>query len=134
MAPRTVRTLAALRHKRDEIAKVVAEYDRRLAKAKADLEHVNGAIALFEATGDIYRLFRKGEAIAICNEALRQGPLTSRQMVACIMEAKGLDRGDVLIARTIAARLNNSLVHQQRRGGLVVGGKYRTARLWRLPD
>ena len=34
MAPRTVRTVATLRHKRDEIAKAVAEYERRLAKAR----------------------------------------------------------------------------------------------------
>jgi hypothetical protein len=133
MAPRTVRTVATLRHKRDEIAKAVAEYERRLARARADLEHVTGAIALFETSGDIYRLFRKGEAMAICKDALRQGPLTSLQMVACIMDAKGLDRGDVLLSKTIAARLNNSLVHQLRRGGLVVTGRYRTARLWRLP-
>ena len=133
MAPRTVRTVATLRHKRDEIAKAVTEYERRLAKARADLEHVTGTIALFETTGDINRLFRKGEAIAICKAALRQGPLTSLQMVACIMVAKGLDAGDVLLSATIAARLNNSLVHQQRRGGLAVSGKYRTARLWRLP-
>jgi hypothetical protein len=71
--------------------------------------------------------------MAICKDALRQGPLTSLQMVACIMDAKGLDRGDVLLSKTIAARLNNSLVHQLRRGGLVVTGRYRTARLWRLP-
>jgi hypothetical protein len=133
MAPRTVRTIAALRYKRDEIAKAVAEYERRLSKARADLDHVSGAIALFETTGDIHRLFRRGEAMAICKVALRQGPLSSRQMVDGIVAAKGLDPGDVMLIKAIAARLNNSLVHQQRRGGLVVSGKYRTARLWRLP-
>jgi len=133
MAPRTVRTVATLRSKREEIAKAVAEYERRLAKARADLEHVNGAIALFEATGDINRLFRKGEAMMICKAALRKGPLTSQQMTACIMEAKGLDSGDVLLQRSIGGRLDNALVHQSRRGGLSVSGKYRTARLWRLP-
>jgi len=52
-------------------------------------------------------------------------------MVAGIMETKGLDIGDVMLVRAIAARLTYSLVHQQRRGGLIVTGKYRTARLWR---
>jgi hypothetical protein len=104
------------------------------AKAKAELDHLNGAIALFEASGDLYRLCCKGEAIAIYKEALRQGPLTSVQMVVCIMDAKGLDRCDVIMAKTIAAQLSNSLVHQERRGGLAVSGEYRTGRLWRLPS
>ena len=55
MAPRTVRTVAALRHKRDEIAKAVAEYEGRLAEGRADLAHITGAIALFESTCDINR-------------------------------------------------------------------------------
>ena len=133
MAPRTIRTLATLRRKSDEIAKAIAEYEKRLAKACADLDHVAAVIALIETTGDINRLFRRGEAIAICRDALQQGPLKSVQMVAIIMEAKGLDPGDVMLSKAIAARLNNSLVHQQRRGCLVVSGKRRTGRLWRLP-
>ena len=133
MAPRTVRTVATLREKRAEIAKAVAEYEARLAKARADLDRVDGVIVLFEQTGDINRLFRKGEAMVICKEALSAEPLTSQQMVERIMAAKGLDAGDVMLSRAIAARLNNSLVHQERRGGLIVSGKYRTARLWRLP-
>ena len=64
---------------------------------------------------------------------MQQGPLKSVQMVAIIMKAKGLDPGDVMLSKAIAARLNNSLVHQQRRGGLIVSGKRRTGRLWRLP-
>lgn len=133
MPPRIIRTVASLREKRNEIAKAITEYEKRLAKARADIDHINGAIAVFEATGDINRLFRKGEAMAIYKEALRGGPLTSLQMVERIMEAKGLDSGDVTMFKTIKARLNNSLVHQQRRGALVVVGKYRTGRLWRLP-
>ena len=129
---RMVRTVATLRTKRDEVAKAVVEYERRLAKARADLDRLDGVIVLFEQTGDVYRLFRKGEAMMICKEALKAGPLTHRDMVACIMDAKDLDRGDLLLQQAIGGRLDNSLVHQQRRGGLAVSGKYRTARLWRL--
>lgn len=62
------------------------------------MQHVRQVVASLR---DINRLFRKGEAIAICKEALRNGPLTAKQMVVCIMEAKGLDPGDLMLSRAI---------------------------------
>ena len=56
-----------------------------------------------------HRLFQRGEEIAIVKRALRQGPLSAKQMVVCIMEAKGLDPGDVLLFKAVLAQLRNSL-------------------------
>ena len=133
MAPRTIWTIATLRSKRDEVEKAIAEHERRLAKARDDFNHLSGAIALFEATGSVNSLFQRGEAIAICKRALRNGPLTAQAMVAIIMEAKGFDPGDVMIFTAILARLRNALYDQRRRGTLVAEGKLRTAWIWRLP-
>lgn len=69
-----------LRRKRDEIAASVRLFERQLAQAKADLQHVLAAIRIFEASGDpsdatrymdIHRLFKRGETWALCVDACR---------------------------------------------------------------
>ena len=74
------RTAETLRKKRGEIARSIDDYEARLAQAKADLAHIDAAIAIF-ATGDgqkpvrpyvdIHRLFKRGELAAISREALK---------------------------------------------------------------
>ena len=49
------------RRPRDEIERTIANYEMRLAQARADLAHVEATIAIFEAAGDIHRLFRRGD-------------------------------------------------------------------------
>jgi EAL domain-containing protein (putative c-di-GMP-specific phosphodiesterase class I) len=128
-----IRTVATLRRKSDEIKRTITAHERRLAQARADLASVKATIAIFEAAGAVQRLFRRGEAIAICKAALRQSPLKTRQLVLHIMEAKGMDTADAALAKAIASRPINAL-GQQRRRGLIIGiGKDKTARLWRLP-
>ena len=78
-----IRTVTTLIAKRDEIERPIAGYESRLARAKADLSHVN-AVSIFEAAGDrdtttaytdIHRLFHRGELTAICKAALAEyGP------------------------------------------------------------
>jgi hypothetical protein len=127
------RTIVTLRRKRDEITRIIANYEGRLDKARADLTHVEATIAIFEAAEDVQGIFRRGEAIAICKAALRQGPLKTRQLVLHIMEAKGMDTADTALARTIASRLINALGQQRRRGAILGVGKAKAARIWRLP-
>ena len=38
--------------KRDEITAAIANYERRLAQARADLAQVNACITIFEASGE----------------------------------------------------------------------------------
>jgi hypothetical protein len=45
------RTAETLRNKRDEIARSIDNYEKKLAQARADLAHVDAAIAIF-ATGE----------------------------------------------------------------------------------
>lgn len=137
-----IRTVTALRRKRAEIERAIANYERRLVRAREDLAHINATIAIFEASGaakklgayvDVHQLFRRNEMIAICKSALASGPKTTREMVAYIMAAKELDATDEVLAKAIASRLINAL-GQQRRRGAIVGAQpgARKARIWGL--
>ena len=137
------RTAETLRKKRGEIARSIDDYEARLAQAKADLAHMDAAIAIF-ATGDgqkpvrpyvdIHRLFKRGELAAISREALRDGPRNSRELAQAVMAAKGLDTGDRVLAKAVSYRLIHVLRIQARTGKIVGAGKHEAARIWRLPE
>jgi hypothetical protein len=83
-------------------------------QTRADLAHITAAITIFEASGDreeippyvdIHRCLKRGEAIAICKDALAaHGPLNTRQLALKVMAAKGLDTGDKVPAKAVAGR------------------------------
>lgn len=71
-------TIATLKRKRDEIARSILAYEKRLDRARADLAHINAAITIFAASGerqvlppyvDTHRLFARGEAMTLCKAA-----------------------------------------------------------------
>ncbi len=135
-----IRTLTTLTSKRDEITAAITNYEARLAQARADLSHVNAVISIFEATGDrdttktytdIHRLFARGELTTICKAALAEhGPMNTRALVAHILAAKGLDGGDKVLAKSVAARLIHALRMQAKRGKIAIKGKDRGAIVW----
>ena len=137
------RTAETLRRKRDEIARSIDDYEARLSQAKADLAHIDAAIAIFATRDgakpvrpyvDIHRLFKRGEMAAICREALRDGPRNTRELALAVMAAKGLEAGDKVLAKAVAYRLIHVL-RLQARGGKIVGiGRHKAARIWRLPE
>ena len=137
------RTAETLRNKRDEIARSIDAYEARLAQARADLAHIDAAIAIF-ATGDgqlpvapyvdIHRLFKRGELAAISREALRHGPRNTRELALAVMVAKGLDTGDKVLHKAISYRLIHVLRIQARNGKIVGIGRHKAARVWRLPE
>ena len=94
-----IRTVTTLTRKRHQIESAIENYKQRLDQARADLSHVNAVIALFEVNDDsegirpytdIHRLYRRGEMIALCKEALAQGPMTTRELAIHIMKHTGL--------------------------------------------
>lgn len=139
-----IRTVTTLRSKRAEIIASIANYEKKLAQARADLAHITAAIAIFEASGDIeeippyvdiHRCFKRGEAITLCKEALAaHGPLNTRQLALRVMAAKGLDTGDKVLATAIASRLIHALRQQCRRGLIDGMEKHLGARVWALPN
>jgi hypothetical protein len=137
-----IRTVTTLRTKRDEILHSIRLYERQLEQARADLAHVTAAIQIFEAGGnakdmpryvDVHRLFKRGEPIALCKAALASGPKTTRELARYVMQARGLDADDKVLAKSIANRLIHALRMQNQRGALVLEGKRHGVSVWRLP-
>jgi len=137
-----IRTVTTLRSKRDEILHSIRLYERQIEQARADLAHVTAAIRIFEATGDrkemgryvdTHRLFKRGEAIVLCKEAMVNGPKTTRELTAHLMKAKGLDAGDKVLAKAIGNRLIHALRMQAQRGAIQCTGKRHGVSVWRLP-
>jgi len=137
-----IRTVTTLRSKREEIQFSIKLYEDRIKQARADLAHVTAAIRIFEASGevetmgryvDVYRLYRRGEQITLCKEALANGPKSTRELALHVMQGKGLDTGDKVLAKAVAAQLIHALRMQSSRGRIVRDGKKGTALIWRLP-
>ncbi|HEY1941527.1 MAG TPA: hypothetical protein VGH40_05325 [Roseiarcus sp.] len=138
-----IRTVTTLRSKKAEILASIAQYEKRIAQARADLSHVNACIALFEATGepgalspyvDTHRLFARGELMRLCKDALASGPKSTKELALHVMAAKGLDTGDKVMARAMAMRLIHALRMQWRRGMIDGDGKVKGARVWAAPS
>lgn len=138
-----IRTVTTLTAKRVEIEAAIANYEARLAQARADLSHVNACIAIFEAHDDpnggtrayvdTHRLFARGEMMRHCKDALASGPKTTKELALIVMAAKGLDTGDKVLARVMALRLVHALRQQWKRGHLNGEGKVKGSRVWALP-
>jgi hypothetical protein len=142
-----IRTVTTLKRKRDEITRAIVNYENKIAQAKVDLAHINAAIRIFEITEDgasaggnhvapyvdIYRIFKRGEMVAICKAALAKGPMNTRQLSAVLLNAKGLDASDKVLAKAISYRLIHALRIQARSGKIVAMSREKAARVWRLP-
>jgi hypothetical protein len=138
-----IRTVTTLRRKRDEISASIRLYEQQLAQARADLAHVTAAIRIFEASGDpkgmaryvdTYRLFKRGETWAICQVALaKHGTLTTRELALEVMQVKGLDVADKVLAKGVGQQLIHVLRTRSKTGRLVMDGKRKAAAVWRLP-
>jgi hypothetical protein len=139
-----IRTVTTLETKRTEIRNAIAEYERRLAQARADLAHVTACIRLFDtsdttpcripAYADIHRLFKHRELGRLCHEALaKKGPQDTRELALYAMTAKGLDEGDSALISAVCFRAVQSLRAQERRGKLLRQGKRKGRVVWALP-
>jgi hypothetical protein len=138
-----IRTVTTLRSKRDEIAGVVEKYEWLLGQARCDLAHIEAAISIFEASGDpkgfpayvdVQHLFKRGEQTRLCLVALKDGPLTTRQLALFIMQAKGLDQADKVLAKSIGGRLIHALRMLRQQGRIIAKGRLKAAMIWELPS
>src|ERR1700677_3060431 len=127
--------ILALRRKRDRIEGAIANYERKIKEAQADLAPVPASLRLFELSGDpsefpayidLNRILRRGEVMALCMGALKaEGPLDTRELTSRIMAAKGLNRDDRVLAQAISLRIVQSLRLKARRGGTLDGNERR---------
>jgi uncharacterized ferritin-like protein (DUF455 family) len=129
-----IRTVTTLLAKRDEIERSIANYEARLEQARAESSHVNAVISIFEAVGDrdtTTAYILRGELVMICNAALAEhGLMNRRALVTHILEAKGLDGGDRVLAKSVAERLIHALRMQAKREKIAIAGKERGAIVW----
>ena len=135
--------ILALRRKRDRIEGAIANYERKIKEAQADLAHVTASLRLFELSGDpsefpayidLNRLLRRGETTRLCMAALAaEGPLDTRQLTQRVMSAKGLNIDDRVLAQAIALRIVQTLRIKAMRGGPLDGTERRKGIcVWRL--
>jgi len=132
--------LSTLRRKRDDIEAAIASYEKKVEEAKRDLSAVAATIRLFELNGepqqfpayaDIGRLWKRGEIVTVCRDALaKEGPLDTRELALRVIKAKGLDDGDGVLRKTVAFRIVQALSIAAKRGKMGSAGKRNGVRVW----
>ncbi len=118
-------TVAGLVEKRGELVKLQADLETELAKLTADIDHLDGAIRLFdpEQVPSIRKRFlidhkaRSGQMHRFVLEALRKasGPVTSRQLAQAWATEHGLEPKPSTM-RVIRKRAGACLIHLRTTG------------------
>jgi hypothetical protein len=66
-----------------------------------------------------------GSRLRCAKEALAIGPKSTRELAWHLMQSKGLDTGDKVLAKAVASQLIHSFRMQSQRGRIVRDGKKR---------
>ncbi|MGE0258298.1 MAG: hypothetical protein AB7H71_12185 [Alphaproteobacteria bacterium] len=121
--------LSQLIAKRAELAGIIAQLQREIDQYRADLIHIDGALRLLRSDLDPETIrprrrytrtqyFGRNELSRLCMDTLRQaaGPLTSAEITARIMTAKGLDARDARLRAAIRVQAGAVLkrLHRQK--------------------
>ena len=124
----TPQVINTLRTKADRLNGIIGKLEADLALARADLSHVIATIRLFEAPEpgegfpthmNLDRLFKRREIGLLCAEALKAGPLNTRELAAHVISAKGFDGDDRHLRTAIAYRIVQALRLQEKRAGKI---------------
>ena len=132
--------VSALRLKRAEISGHIHDLEKRIARQRANLANLDATIKLFSpgANPDAIppkrayrrtRYFARNELCRLTQNALRtaSGPLTSAEIAAAVMQAKGMPSDDVAFKAIVAARLLTVLRRLAKRGAVIKHGTSRDA-------
>jgi hypothetical protein len=136
--------ISALRLKRAEISGHIHDLEKRIARQRANLANLDGTIKLFSpgTNPDAIpakrpyrrtRYFAHNELSRLTQDALRtaSGPLTSAEIAAAVMEAKGMPPEDSALKEIVAARALTVLRRLAKSGAAVKSGTSRDAQ-WAL--
>lgn len=106
------------------------------------LAHVNASIVLFERPDenahhpvlmDINSVFKRGEVVKMCKEALTNGPMDTRELALWIIKRKGFDETDRHLRKAVAFRVVQALrLHEKRGTGIKRVGKNANVVVWGL--
>lgn len=121
--------VSALKAKRDELAGIVANIERQLSKARADLTHVDATLRLFapELTPDTIKpkavrkrdgIFHMGELPRFILDYLRRSPEPVRitDIARFIMPVKGLNPDDPRALDAMVVRVGKALARLKSNG------------------
>src|ERR1700730_9092477 len=126
------RVISALRRKRAEISGHIHDLEMRIARQRANLANLDATIKLFSpgANPDAIppkrpyrriRYFARNELSRLTQDAMRTAsePLTSAEITAAVMQAKGMPSGDAAFKEIVAARALTVLRRLAKRGAIV---------------
>ena len=124
--------VSALRRKRAEISGHIHDLEKRIARQRANLANLDATIKLFSPGTNpdailpkrAYRrtrYFAHNELSRLTQDALRtaSGPLTSAEIAAAVMQAKGMPPDDAAFKEIVAARVLTALRRLVKRGTVV---------------
>src|ERR1700730_3275858 len=136
--------MSALRVKRAEISGHIHDLEKQIARQRTNLANLDATIKLFSpgANPDSIppkrpyrrtRYFAHNELSRLTQDALRtaSGPLTSAEIAATVMQAKGMLPGDAAFKEIVADRVLAVLRRLAKRGAAVKSGTGRDAK-WAL--
>src|SRR3984893_9356913 len=136
--------VSALRLKRAEISGHIHDLEKRIARQRANLANLDATIKLFSpgANPDAIppkrayrrtRYFARNELSRLTQDALRtaSGPLTSAEIAAAVMQAKGMPPDDAAFKEIVSARALSVLRRLAKREAAVKSGTSRDAK-WAL--
>ena len=139
MDPQILKTLAA---KRQEIESHIAKLEADLEQARRDLSAILAATAVFSGEGrlpaaymNLAKLFPRHELPRLCKAALEgaTGPISTRDIAAHIIAAKGLDGQDRHLRKAIAYKVVNVMRRWERERKVARTGKKAGAVVWIKP-
>jgi hypothetical protein len=136
--------VSALRLKRAEISGHIHDLEKRIARQRANLANLDATIKLFSpgTNPDAIppkrpyrrtRYFARNELSRLTQDALRtaSGPLTSAEIAAAVMQAKGMPSGDAAFKEIVAVRALTVLRRLAKRGTVIKSRISRNAQ-WAL--
>lgn len=138
--------VAGLIAKRRELAGVIAELERQLARHRADLTHVDGVLRVLASDLDpasikpkrVYRCtryFERNELSRLCLAAFRiaTDSLSVNDLVGRVMAEKGFDSADAILRASIRSQVSAILKRLHRQGTIKTIGTAHAAK-WKLAD
>jgi hypothetical protein len=139
-------TVTTLRSKAEEIEHRIKGYEREIEIAKNNLVAVKRTLAIFEADPtapyhvnkaiSLRNLFKRHELPTLMFEALAKNPdgLDTRELAAICLRHRGLDSEDVVLRRSMAMKVINTLDKLRLKGRIVKAGFRSGVVLWKLPQ
>lgn len=138
-------TVTILRNKVSEIDKRIAAYEREIEIARKNLIAVQMTLAVFQCEPgapyytqgpiSLSKLFRRHELPNVIFKALEGHPegLDTRELSAICLKHRDLDTEDVVLRRSMAMKIVNTLDKLRLKGQIEKAGMKAGVIVWRLP-